>query len=104
MLEMIDMRCYEVAGLPAGIWSRDPLSNEAQLTVHVEDEPALSTLLWDREDTEIVERGVSVMPNSTLVYVRCEDEDVAAKIEAAWAPYHPSRRASRIARDQHRNT
>ena len=33
------------------------------------------------------------MPNSTLVYVRCEDEDVVAEIEAAWAPYHPSRRS-----------
>ena len=97
------MRYYEIATLPAWQWSRDPHPSEAQLTVHVEDEQALNTLLWDREDAEIVERGVSVMPNSTLVYVRCEDEDVAAKIEAAWAPFHPGRRASRIARDQHRN-
>ena len=86
------MRYYEIAASPALQCSRNPLPNEAQLTVHVEDEQALSALLWDREDADIVERSASVMPNSMLVYVKCEDEVVAAEIEAAWAPYHPNQR------------
>ncbi len=77
---------------PAYNWARAPRPDEAQLSVHINDEEALATLLWDRDDAEVVERGISVMPNSTLAYVRCEDEEVAAEIEAAWAPYHPSRR------------
>ncbi|TFZ54785.1 hypothetical protein E4V01_24550 [Methylorubrum sp. Q1] len=74
---------------------RDPFPNEASLTVHIDDEAVLQELLWDREDVEIVERAASVMPNSSLVYVRCEGEEAAEAIWEAWLPYHPSERKRR---------
>ena len=66
---------------------REPLPNEAVLTVHVSDEPALSKLMRDRDDVEVVDRDLSCIPNSTLVYIRCEDEVDAWGVEAAWASY-----------------
>lgn len=80
---------------PIYVQPRDPLPNEAVLTVHVEDEAALRDLLWNRDDAEAVERGMSVMPNSTTIYVRCIDEDVAEEIWQAWLPYHPQGRRRR---------
>lgn len=84
------MRYHDIFSRP-----RDPLPNEASLTVHIEDEAALQRLIWNREGAEIVERGVSVMPNSSLVYVRCEDEEAAEAIWQAWLPYHPIERKRR---------
>ncbi|GJE44356.1 hypothetical protein AEGHOMDF_3544 [Methylobacterium soli] len=66
---------------------RDPLPNEAVLAVHVSDEPALSKLLRDSDDVEVVDRDLSCIPNSTLVCIRCEDELEAWGVEAVWASY-----------------
>jgi hypothetical protein len=70
---------------------RDPLPSEAVLTVHVSDEPALSKLMRDRDDVEVADRDLSCIPNSTLVYIRCEDEVDARGVEAAWASYRLQR-------------
>jgi hypothetical protein len=68
---------------------RDLALNEAQLTVHVEDEFIMADLLRTRGDGEIVERKSHSLEGLSTVYVRCADNDGAAELMEAWVPYLP---------------
>jgi len=68
---------------------RDPVLDEAQLTVHVEDESILADLLSTHGDGEIVERRFYCLEGLSTVYVRCADNESAAELMTAWLPYLP---------------
>lgn len=69
--------------------ARHPAVDEAQLTVHVDDEFILADLLRARGDGEIVERHPHCLEGLSTVYVRCADNDSAGQLMAAWVPYLP---------------
>lgn len=69
--------------------ARNTAVNEAQLTVHVEDESILAELLRTRGDGEIIERRSHRLEGLSTVYVRCADNDSAGELMAAWLPYLP---------------
>ena len=69
--------------------TRHPAVNEAQLTVHVDDEFILTDLLRTRGDAEIVERQSHCLEGLSTVYVRCADNESAGEFMAAWVHYLP---------------
>lgn len=69
--------------------ARNPAVNEAQLTVHIDDEFILADLLRARGDGEIVERLPHCLEGLSTVCVRCTDHDGAAELMEAWVPYLP---------------
>jgi len=69
--------------------ARNPAVNEAQLTVHVDDEFILADLLRTRGDGEIVERRSHCLEGLSIIYVRCSDDESAGELIEAWVPYLP---------------
>lgn len=78
--ELVERRKY-----PA----RNPAADEAQLTVHIDDEFILSDLLRTRGNGEIIERRPHCLEGLSTVYVRCTDNDSAGELMEAWLPYLP---------------